>query len=227
MKKTIKKATAVATAMAMVMGMATSVYAEQKSKYTGTIAESDLTINMDLPADGSLTIKPFAGTQITTAPLYFKNKNTVAAAIGDDDVAYLVKLAGYTCVATSINDENPIVAKKTLTANSKAKEFAANIALGEAVASTDEKTDAKDFKVQFVTEEALAIDTLSEESYDGTADTAYVKNADATAVQVDPAKSVPFRITGTMNTDADWEEGDAITIVPVFSIGVKVTPKVS
>lgn len=51
--KNIKKISALAMAMALTAVSCFSVSAFEKATYTGTIAEDDLTINMDLPADGS------------------------------------------------------------------------------------------------------------------------------------------------------------------------------
>lgn len=221
MRKNIKKVSAVAMAMALTAVSSMPTLAVETATYTGEIAEADLTINMDLPADGSLTIKPFAGTQITTAPLYFSNKNTATTTSGEDNVSYVVGLAGYTCVATSATTENPIKVSATLPATGTAKNITAVIELGEA--QDDKETDAAAFKTAFVSTAALTVDKLSEASYDGSAESVYTKNsATDDTVKVEPEKHVPFRITGAMNTAAEWEVGDEIVIVPVFSVGVEV-----
>lgn len=217
--KNIKKISALAMAMALTAVSCFSVSAFEKATYTGTIAEDDLTINMDLPADGSLTIKPFAGTQITTAPLYFKNKNAEAGS-GEDKVSYTVAMAGYTCVATSATADNPIKIAAELPATGTAKNITAVMELGDAVDTVE--TDAAAFKTAFNSAQSLQVTKLSEASYDGTAASAYTKNTTDAAVKVEPQKNVPFRITGSMNTSATWEKGDSIVIVPVFSIGVEV-----
>lgn len=225
MRKNFKRATVVAAAMALTMSSIMPAFAANTGEYKGTIESADLNMNITLPTNGALTIKPYSGTQITTAPLYFKNTEVAAAATGDDVVSYKIGIAGYTCVATSATAEDPIKAVTALTEDTK-KNFTAKIELGTAVATTSEKTDAKEFKDNFgSTTDSCAIEKLSEASYDGTAATTYNKNLTSTPATVAPQESLPFRITGTMNTAANWEVGDSITIVPVYSVAISVTQK--
>lgn len=223
MRKNFKRATVVATAMALTMASIMPAFAANSSEFKGTIQEADLKMNITLPANGTLTIKPYSGTQISTAPLYFENKETAASEVGDDIISYNIGLAGYTCVATSATADNPIKAVTALTEDTK-KNFTATIELGTATASKE--TDAAEFKKNFGSVTAsLAVEKLSEASYDGTAASTYTKALTVTPVKVEPEKALPFRITGTMNTGATWEVGDSITIVPVYSVGIDVTQK--
>jgi hypothetical protein len=224
MKKSIKRISAVAMAMALAVVSAVPAFAEESAEFTGQIQSSDLDIDMDLPANGSLTIKPYAGTQIkTTDPLYFVNNNAEATKAGADIINYTVGLAGYTCVATSATSSSAVKVATTLDGAGKNKVITADIQLGKAVAATTASVDT--FKEDFEVDKTVAVTKLSTTSYDGTAGSTYTKNESAEKVTIAPTEIVPFRIVGKMNTDATWEVGDSITIVPVFSIGVDVTTK--
>lgn len=230
MKKNFKKVSALTLAMALTAASSMPTFAAKHAVYDGEITGGALTIDMDLPSDGTLSIKPYAGTQISTEPLYFHNKNAEPAT-GEDNITYTVGLAGYTCVVKSASTDNPVKVAATLPAPpSTAKTITANIELGTATdaaispaGATFTSAEAASFKKNFGTPSTLKVEKTSEASYDGTAASAYTKAVTPVAVDVAPSKYVPFRIIGTMNTDAAWAEGDGATIVPVFSIGVEVT----
>lgn len=225
MRKILKRATVVVSAMALTMASVMPAFAANMSEFKGIIADGDLKMNITLPANGTLTIKPYSGTQISTEPLYFENTEAEAADVGDDIISYSIGLAGYTCVATSNTADNPIKAVTALTEDTK-KNFTATIELGTAVEKDSKETDAAEFKKNFGSVTAsLPIEKLSEASYDGTAASLYTKALTVTPVKVEPQKILPFRIIGTMNTAAEWEAGDTITIVPVYSVGIDVTQK--
>lgn len=221
--KNFKKVSAVAMAMALTVASAVPAFAVEKATYTGTLSSEDLTINMDLPADGTLTVKPFAGTQISTAPLYFTNNSENTN--GVEDVIYSVNLAGYTCVATpkDTTDRNAAIKVATTIPADTTKTFTATIELGNEVSSDAVTSDAVAFKTSFASAAALNIERLSTASYDGKTVTDYTKSATDSAVDVRPGYSIPFRITGKMNTKATWAAGDKIVVVPVFSVDVSVT----
>jgi hypothetical protein len=227
MRKNLKRVAAVASAMALTVVSVVPAFAadaiNKTPTYTGTIAADDLSMNVTLPATGSLTIKPYSATQITTAPLYFENTESTS---DDDVVTYKVAIAGYSCVATSKTADNAIKVATTLPTSGTAKTFTATIETGAACASDAKKTTAADFKTAFGTASStVAVEKLSEKAYDGTAATTYTKVTTPTEVKVEEGKAVPFRITGTMYTGAEWEEGDSITVVPVFTIGLEVGTK--
>jgi hypothetical protein len=227
MRKSIKRVTAVVSAMALTVASCMPIFAAETGSYTGTIAGDDLKKNYNLPTSGSLIIKPYTGTQISTGELYFENAETAAAAAGDDIVTYKVNIAGYSCSAVSANEDDPITVAASLPSDgSTAKVFTASIELG--AKQTAKAADAKAFKALFATPAVkVAVSELvdAESLYNGTEDTTYIKATGTTAVEVGPQEFAPFRISGTMNTAANWQAGDTITIVPVYSVDIDVTQK--
>jgi hypothetical protein len=229
MKKSIKKISALAMAMALTAVSVVPAFAEESVTLSGTIADADLKINMTLPTNGTITIKPYGAKQILTSPLYFQNTNAVATKTGEDIVTYNVGLAGYTCVATSANEDDPInVTTAAVDTSVKTKDITANIELGDVISGSSVTTDAIGFKGQFTSPKTLQVTKLSEENYDAKAeDSQYEENANASTdvVSIAPGDAAPFRITGTMNTSANWKAGDKITFVPIFSVGVQASKK--
>lgn len=226
--KKIKKIAAIAMAMALTVGSCVSVGAESKTiKIDGTVADSDLNYNIDLPS-GNIVLKPYGGTQISTTAMYFKNKNTSAAGleVGEDIITYDVDIVGYSCVATSKNEDDPIKVATTLPTTGTAKDITVKIQMGTPVQASAVTDTAVGFKQTFVTAASVDVTKLSEEDYNAASeDSTYTKLDTATGVSVAPEEYIPFRVIGEMNTSAKWQAGDKLSIVPVFSVGVSVTEK--
>lgn len=222
MKKSFKKASAIVLTMALMINSSVSVFAAKttSSRYSGQIYSADLRINMDLPSNSSLTVKPYAKKQVLTAPMYFHNYNEASTVSGDDKISYMVGLAGYTCVATSASSTDPVKVAAKLPTGKTTKTITANIELGEI--QQNELMDNEEFQSAFVAVKSLAVTRLSKTSYDGSAGSAYTKNADTTQIKVEPGMYLPYRITGSVNKSAKWASKDKIVIVPVFSIGIVI-----
>lgn len=221
-----------ATTMA-VSGAVASFAGENAINFKGTIAEADLTIKCDLPASGTLTIKPYSGEQIASASgLKIKNGETAATSAGETQVNYEVALVGYTSTATSADADNLITYKAAATASDAYTGVKKEVYMAVQLATTADGTVATgdDFKAHFAeaAKENIKINEIiakkSEAEYTKAGDT-YTKIATPQKILVEAEKEVAFRITGTMNPNAGWEKGDTLSVTPIFTIVPKVATK--
>lgn len=267
MKKEIKKIAAVAMALAMTVGSSIPAFAAKSIVMDGTV--QDTNINMDLPTDGILTIRPYAGTQIDSGVYYFNNKNVKDTDTeGFANITYNVSVPKYLAVVnTPANPKDPKIALAEEIGDDvgTSKVMAPRIQIGTpfnvedadaenavlgATAGTLATRDAVETSgssAEATTEEALAFSrgfgkavvdipvstaavvktanaTATNSSIAYTTDTKdYTVVTDVTEAKIGPGQAAGFRITGSVNTNADWEPGvDGIAIVPVFNITVTV-----
>jgi hypothetical protein len=221
MKKHLKTFAGLTLSALMAVATVTSAFAEDAVTMTGSIAAADLAVNVTLPTSGALTIKPYAAEQISTATaLAFKSGEKAGG------TTYQIALSGYTATAASKSSDDPIsveTSEITESDDNTAKQITLNIQVGTAVDTTT-VTAAKTadaWAALFTTPEIdEGVSELSSADYKKAGDTKTAAT-DTDKVELAPVKSAPFRITGTMNSGANWVVGDKITVTPVFKVTAK------
>lgn len=242
MKKHLRKAVALGLAFATVG--ASSVFAAHSMKLTGSIGE--MTMNVSLPSSGSLTINPFAKTQIAAGFMDGSTERDFIAVqnsgkISKGDVAYKISIAGYTVTAVSKGGEDdPITIKNNNNAKTELSAYTGtgkqvSIQLGVAAENPDDNgtgvalskiSKAADFDTKYAANiddgQTVLVTGLSEADYDANnAESAYTAVSAAEAAKgatVQPGGNFMFKVDGTMNPAAEWKEGDSLSITPVFTV---------
>jgi hypothetical protein len=229
MKKNLKTLVGVALASMMTLAVATTGFAEDKTlALTGKIASADLTISVTIPTDTTITIKPYAADQISTAAAsVITNTST--------DLKLNVTIAGYNAQVTPATAANTITLNTTEKAigdySGTKKELYMSLQLSSALKAADVPSDAKTQKTAFTTPAIdVPVTKALTKAYSASDSTSYtaVTNAETVTLAAKDdndatvTNSTAFRLTGTMNPNATWEENDAISVTPIF----RITPNV-
>jgi hypothetical protein len=223
-----KRFLALGMAAAMVVASSVTSFAGTETiTAKGEIAENDIKISITLPAVTSLTIQPYAKTQISSG----KAVGLINDSTGTSAVAYDVEIAGYTATVGGKGEVKPTLsATKTTTFTGTKKDMSIEIEFGTISAKTSvvgTSVTQDEFDAFFSTPTAAVhVAKISEADYDKTkSDSTYTKATETTnkvTVTNGDNNAAPFRITGALNATAAWEVGDSVTITPVF----KITPNV-
>jgi hypothetical protein len=224
MKKHLKTFAGLTLSALMAVATVTSAFADDAVTMTGTIAAADLTVNVTLPTSGALTIQPYANDQISTAKgLTFKSGEK------EGGTTYKISVSKYHAIATAKGsaDADKISLSSNTDANSDdadTKSITLSIEVGAAKTTADVTADAKDATKWAADFENAGISVpvaeLLTTEYKSTSADALKEpdSSDANEVELAPATSAPFRITGTVNSNATWTVGDKISVTPVFKI---------
>jgi hypothetical protein len=229
MIKRLKTFTGLTLSALMAVSAVTNAFAATNSSssvtMTGTIASSAVAINVTVPTNYALTLKPYGEIQIYTPKgTVFKNNEKA------NGTTYKIQLSGYTSTTKSKNAKDPIVLKDSLDADpGEEKQVAMKIQFADACAATTATTAAKTDKAWAALFSSPVINEPVGENGEGV--TTYKKAGDKynetsatyknTVVEIPPTQVVPFRITGDMNDNANWVTGDSISVVPVFKVSAK------
>lgn len=218
MKKKVKFLSSLVITSFAVLSMAVSSFAGLQQHYNtvnGLINADAIKIYVEIPTAGSSTtiIRPNsenAEEQITTTPQAFKNTGT-----GDEAIAYNVSLVGYTTnISTGITMIGVMTPAGTYTVKTKRAYMA--IQAGNAVAEDVSGDSAEAFAERFNGAPINIIVRNTTNAY---------KKVTAPYVTIKPGESMPVRVTGTINQNAEWASGDEIRVTPMFKITPNMTAK--
>lgn len=248
MKRKLKSIAGIAMAATMAVAGSTSLFAADKAwDLGGDVTSVDISVTLPTGGANTLTVKPYAKTQIDSGINYIKSG--FAYANMEDAVAYKTSIAGYVATVKTAGENAPVL-KADSTWTGTTKQINLKIEMGKDVYLNQTQT-GYDSAITGTTDDDFAVDGLttaltkdaekkahftkhfataadvksviaeraSDAAYDPKDASNYTK-ATCDEVALQPGKAIPVRVTGTMNTDAPWEVGDGIGITPIF----KFTP---